>query len=96
MVELYPADYEEVTVGAAAVQLTASKASLCDAAVVAFEDGAIRYRLDRVAPTATYGLKLASNATLKLDRAEATGFRAIRDATATTDGILRVTYYRKA
>ncbi|MFT2721632.1 hypothetical protein ACMT4L_16700 [Deinococcus sp. A31D244] len=47
--------------------------------VVTPQDGVIRFRVDGVAPTPTAGHRLVATEGMQLTRAEATGFRAVRE-----------------
>lgn len=50
--------------------------------VVEAQDGVIRFRLDGTAPTATAGHRLVEGEGVQLTRAEAQGFRAVREGAA--------------
>ena len=91
---MYPADYEEVTVGAAVAQLTLTKASIADAVRVDIRGGPIRYVLHRADPSPTFGIPSPGEGEiLTLNRAEAIGFRAIAEGAEPC--VLRATYYSR-
>ncbi len=96
-----PGGYEVVTVGAAAVGLSAAKINPSSgpyakasarAALVSSEEGDLRFRLDGAAPTASNGHYFTSGDTLVLSGTQALAqFLAIRAGEA--NGVLRVTYF---
>ncbi|MCD0160053.1 hypothetical protein IHN63_01905 [Deinococcus sp. 6YEL10] len=59
--------------------------------VVEAQDGTIRFRLDGVAPTATAGHRLVEGEGVQLTRAEAQGFRAVREG-ATNVSVMATAY----
>lgn len=86
-------DYEDVTVGAVAVPLTAALAAQAFRAVLKVDGGAtIRYRLDGVAPTASVGYIAYDGEQVELSHDDAMTFQAIR--VGGTNATLRVIYYR--
>lgn len=87
---VHAVDYEEITVGAVAVGLTASKVNNSDLVEVRFENGPVRYLKHGSDPTAAVGMPAYDLDTETLHAAEALRFKAIR--TGATNGVLRVTY----
>ena len=91
---MYPADYEEVTIGATVARLALAKASVADAVRVDLRGGIIRYLLHGADPTPTFGIPSSGdNEILTLNRAEAIGFRAIAEGAEPC--VLRATYYSR-
>jgi hypothetical protein len=96
-----PGEYEVVTVGAAAVGLSAGKIKpesgpyanmSARAALLSLEEGDMRFRLDGTPPTAADGHYLTSGDTLVLTGTQAMEqFQAVRAGEA--GGTLRVTYF---
>jgi hypothetical protein len=96
-----PGDYEEATVGTAAVGLSLAKIKpqsgpyarlAARAALISLEEGDIRFRMDGGQPSASNGHYLSSGDTLVLSGTQAlTQFQAIR--AADVNGTLRVTYF---
>jgi hypothetical protein len=96
-----PGEYEAVTVGAAAVGLSAGKIKpengpyahvSARAALISLEEGDIRFRLDGAPPTADDGHYLTVGDTLVLTGTQALEqFQAMRAGEAS--GNLRVTYF---
>lgn len=70
---------DPLTVGTSAVGLTVPAEATY--VVVEAQDGVIRFRLDGTAPTATAGHRLVEGEGVQLTRAEAQGFRAVREGT---------------
>ncbi|GHG37589.1 hypothetical protein GCM10017784_34990 [Deinococcus indicus] len=68
---------EPLIVGTSPVSLTIPAEATY--VVVEAQDGTIRFRLDGVAPTATAGHRLVEGEGVQLTRAEAQGFRAVRE-----------------
>lgn len=68
---------DPLTVGTSAVGLTVPAEATY--VVVEAQDGVIRFRLDGTAPTATAGHRLVEGEGVQLTRAEAQGFRAVRE-----------------
>ena len=93
-----PYDYEEVTVGAAAIGLTASKlatpsgARYVHSVAIRFAGGPIRIRVDGTDPTAAVGVPVYDTDWLVFDAQSASTLKMIRQGS--TNGTARVTYYR--
>lgn len=83
-------DYEDVTVSTAAVGLTAAKVAASRTAFITCEGGAVRYRLDGTAPTASVGHVLNVGGTLTLSGTDIKQVSFIRRDSV--DGTLRVSY----
>jgi len=76
---LNPYDYEEVSVGAAAVGLTASKVAGCQAARLHFTGGPVSFRVDAQAdPTALVGVPVYDGDQQDFSRIEAQQLKMIR------------------
>lgn len=71
-------DYEEVSVGAAAIGLTAAKVAACWWAMVKCEGASCRFRKDGVDPSATVGYPLFDGEQVEMTREEAALFKAFR------------------
>ena len=87
-----PLNHESVTVAGTAIGITTTAADgiLPTAAYITVEDAAIRFTLDGTTPTATVGhLAQPGDAIELVDRAELTGFSAIRQGG--TSGTIKVT-----
>lgn len=87
-----PTDYEELTIGAAAVPLTLAKTLTADLVRVVHQDGPVRIRVDGTAPTAAVGEPVYDLETRWLGIREAARWQAIR--TGSSNGIVRATYYK--
>jgi hypothetical protein len=89
-------DYESITVGAAAVGLTAAKfrpeAGPAKGAMLTLETAEIRFRMDGADPSASEGhLMSVADKGLLIGTAQMERFKAIR--TGGTSGTLKVTYF---
>jgi len=89
---LTPAAYQEVSVGSVAVGLTLASAQGCQLAVIRFEAGPVRYRVDGGVPSTTVGMVGNDTDEEVLSSLEAQNFQAIR--TSVTNGTLHVTYLK--
>jgi len=89
--DLHPFSYVEVTVSTDVVSLSVP-AETCFA-VLRFEDGPVRYRVDGGAPSTTVGLPGEHGDQLPLWYQSVAQFRVIRSGGA--DGVVRATFYRK-
>lgn len=86
-------DFETITVGAAALPLTAAKANLADTALLTLDGASARYRMDGTAPTASVGHMMASGDVAVLNGYwEITGFRIIQVSVGST---LTVSYGKR-
>lgn len=104
--EWVPYDFEQLTVGAAAVPPTAAKIAVNDpanpgvarrarAAFLTVEGNAIRVRMDGAAPTAAVGHLLSPGDMLLVEGVESVKrLKMIRQGAA--DGTVNITYYRTA
>lgn len=89
-----PFDYEQITISAAPVGLTAAKAEAAWLAILRFEGGdSVRFMLHGGTPTSSVGYPAAALEQLVLSRDEALGFRAIR--AGLLDMVTNVLYYAK-
>lgn len=86
-------DYEEISVGASAVPLDATKAGNAFRAVIKTDGGGtLRYRIDGVAPTLTVGYPLYDGEQVELSHDDAMLFQAIR--VGGTNAVMHVIYLR--
>lgn len=97
--DLIPFTKESLTVGAAAVALTAATYAPTDgpraaAAMITVGAQPVRVWFDGTAPTATVGHYFAANTIINICQVSIQNLRAIRDTTATGDAIFSVTYSR--
>lgn len=91
-------DYEKLTVGVAAVGLTAAKRTTnspvgAKFVTLAVESNAIRYRADGTDPTATDGMPIAAGSTVEIKGKDSISrLKMIRSGGA--DATVHVHYYR--
>lgn len=83
--------YEEISVGAAAVGLTAAQVQASTLVRVSFADGAMRFRSDGTDPTAAVGIPALNGQERVFLRSEALTAKFIR--VTGLNGLLRVTYF---
>lgn len=91
--EIYvePCGYQQLTVSTIAVALTLPPGAV--RALITVESQPIRYRDDKIDPTATVGMPVIAGVNFDLrSRLSLTQFRAIRSTI--TDSVLSITYYR--
>lgn len=93
-VEGLPVGYAQVTVSTTAVGLTIPEGAT--SAVITVETDNIRWRDDATDPTSTVGMFTMQTQSFELVSSKSLSqFKAIRDASATADAILNISFYRK-
>jgi hypothetical protein len=92
-IRLVVRDYEEISVGAVATPLDATKAANCFRAVIKTDGGgSLRFRLDGGVPSGTVGTPMYDGEQLELSHDDAMAFLAFR--LGATNPTMRVMYFR--